>query len=115
METAHIIGQVLFGGYFLWAGLNHFLKLQALTGYAVSKAVPMPQLAVLASGALMFIGGLGVIINYPSSSGLLVLFLVPVTFIMHSFWNEKDPNARASETQSFLKNIALLGAAFLML
>jgi len=115
METAHIIGKILFGGYFLWMGLSLFLKLHRFSGFAASRGVPMPQFAVLVSGVLMFIGGLGVIISYPSSAGLLILFLVPATFVMHPFWHEKEPNARASEMQSFLRNIAFIGAAFILL
>jgi uncharacterized membrane protein YphA (DoxX/SURF4 family) len=45
----------------------------------------------------------------------LVLFLVPVTFIMHAFWKIQDPMAKMGETINFTKNIALLGAVLILL
>ena len=44
-------GRVIFGGFFVYNGLNHFKQRQALTQYAGAKDVPQPDLAVLASGA----------------------------------------------------------------
>jgi putative oxidoreductase len=43
-----------------------------------------------------------------------VLFLVPVTFIMHNFWAAKDPMTAQTEMVSFLKNLSMLGGALLI-
>jgi putative oxidoreductase len=45
---------------------------------------------------------------------LIILFLVPVTLIMHNFWAVPD-QARMAETTNFLKNTGLLGACFAMM
>jgi len=47
--------------------------------------------------------------------GAIVLFLVPVTFIMHAFWADHDPMQRQSDMINFTKNIALLGSSLMFL
>ena len=117
MEAIILAGRVLFGGYFLMMGINHFLKFDSLAVYAKSKKVPAPKIAVLISGAMILLGGSGVVFNvYPSVSYLLIaVFLIPVSFFIHGFWAVQDPSARAMDKQNFLKNMALLGAALMLL
>ncbi|HSE56655.1 MAG TPA: DoxX family protein [Candidatus Paceibacterota bacterium] len=114
MEYLFLLSRILFGGYFLWNGYKHFKHTANLAGYAASKKVPSPQLMVRLSGALLLIGGVGIVLG--AAVGLavsaLVAFLIPVTFMMHDYWKETDPVQRAHQQIAFAKNIALLGAAF---
>lgn len=81
-----LIGRIIFGGYFVMMGFNHFKNGKMLAGYATSKGVPMPNLAVYFSGFFIFLGGIGIISNmYPIVSlALMIAFLVPVSFMIHS-------------------------------
>ncbi len=117
MHAIHIIGQILFGGYFAWSGLNHFRNYKMLTGYTASMKVPSPGLAVTVSGLLLLLGGLGILFHvYVNISLVLVIiFLVPVTIIMHSFWKHTDPTMKMNNYINFSKNIALIGAALLLM
>ncbi len=45
---------------------------------------------------------------------LLIAFLVPVSVFMHAFWKETDPMAAQAENASFMKNVALIGAAIII-
>ena len=45
----------------------------------------------------------------------LVLFLVPVTLIMHAPWKVEDPQTKMGETVNFMKNFALVGAVLILL
>ena len=112
-----LLGRLLFGGYFMMAGLNHFMHLKMMAGYAASKKVPMPKAAVIVSGLLIFLGGLWVLtgVYVPVGVAELALFLVVVTFKMHDFWNDKDPMAKMGNMVNFQKNTALLGAALMLL
>lgn len=114
MKLSLLLGRILFGGYFLFSGLNHFLGMSRLVPYASSHGVPMPELAVAFSGALIVLGGLSVLLGFMPRVGLtlIILFLVPVTLVMHNFWAVSDPQARMIEMGNFLKNFALLGACF---
>ena len=46
---------------------------------------------------------------------LIAIFLVIVSFKMHAYWTDADPNAKMVNMQHFLKNMALLGAALMFL
>ncbi len=112
-----ILGKVIFGLYFLYSGFNHFKNEKMLTGYTKSKGVPYPRLAVLLSGAMMILGGLGFVLNtnIKESSILLIIFLVPTTFMIHNFWKESNQNNKMNDQINFMKNIALIGALLMIL
>jgi uncharacterized membrane protein YphA (DoxX/SURF4 family) len=111
-----LLGRILFGGYFLMSGLNHFAHVAMLSGYAQSKGVPAPKLAVIVTGLLLLLGGLSVLFGlYPTIGALaLLLFLLPVTFMMHAYWKVQDPQMQMGERMNFVKNLALVGAALLL-
>ncbi|HTY36079.1 MAG TPA: DoxX family protein [Bacteroidota bacterium] len=116
-SIAFYIGRLLLGGYFIMGGFNHFKMLDMMSGYAQSKGVPSPKAAVAFSGMLLWIGGLSILLGiFPTVGALaLVLFLVPVTLMMHAFWKVQDAQMKMGETVNFMKNVALLGAALLLL
>lgn len=116
MEIIFLIGRILLGGYFLMSAYNHFTGLEGMTGYAASKNVPMPKVAVISTGALLGLGGLGILFGvFPQLAILLlILFLLPTTFMMHDFWNAEG-EAKQSEMINFTKNIALVGALLMLL
>lgn len=112
-----VLGRVLLGGYFLMSGLNHFKHLKMLTGYAQSKGVPMAREAVLLTGLMMVLGGLGILLGVYIQLSVLILavFLFVTTMQMHQFWKVTEPMARMGEEINFKKNLALLGALLLLL
>ena len=107
-------GRVLYSAIFLVAGASHFSP--AMIGYAAAQGVPLPSIAVPLSGIIAFVGGLSIALGYKARWGawLLVLFLVPVTLMMHRFWGLSDPQAAQLQQAMFMKNLALLGAALLI-
>ena len=110
------LGRILFGGYFVVMGMNHFLKKDMLVGYAKSKHVPMPDVAVMGSGVLLLVGGIGTLFGIYTqiAAFALLLFLIPVSLKMHAFWAETDQMAKMGDMAHFLKNMALLGATLMM-
>lgn len=117
MDIVFLIGRILFGGYFLMMGFNHFRNLSNMTGYAQSKKVPSPKLAVVVGGLFITLGGIGIILGVYTKLAvwLLAIFLIVVAFKMHDFWKVEDQNMKTAEMQQFLKNIALAGAALMFL
>lgn len=92
-------------------------RYQMMTGYAASKGVPSPKLAVVATGVLLLLGGLSILLGYQPTIGvlLIVIFLVPVAFMMHKFWAVQDPQMKTAEMVNFMKNIALAASALMFL
>lgn len=114
--TVLLVGRILFGGFFLFNGVNHLTHVAAMAGYAGSRGVPSPDLAVVATGLLLVVGGASVLLGIAPRVGLLFLlvFLVPVTLTMHRFWAVPEAQ-RLPETIQFLKNTALTGAALALM
>jgi putative oxidoreductase len=109
-----LAGRILFSAIFIMSGSLHFS--QAEIGYAAQAGVPMAKLLVPASGILALVGGLSILLGYKAKIGawLLVLFLVPVTLLMHNFWAVKDPMMAQMQMAMFLKNVTMLGGALLI-
>ncbi|MFT3839052.1 MAG: DoxX family protein [Myxococcaceae bacterium] len=107
-----MVGRVLFGGFFFIASFNHFTKTEQMAQYASSHGVTGASGWVVFTGLMLLAGGLSVLLGLAPRIGLavLVLFLLPVSFIMHNFWAESGEQAM-TDMMNFMKNIALAGGA----
>ena len=117
MKAAFLLGRLLFGGFFLYNGINHLKQQHALSQYAGAKQVPNPDLAVMASGIAILVGGGSVILGLKPRIGILAIiaFLSTVSPVMHDFWSAQDPQQRQNDMINFSKNMALLGAALALM
>jgi uncharacterized membrane protein YphA (DoxX/SURF4 family) len=117
MKELFLLGRIVFGGYFVYSGLNHFLSSSMMAQYAAMKGVPLPDIAVLATGVLIIAGGLSIMFGLVPHIGALCIavFLVGVSPMMHNFWAIPDPNQRMAEMINFTKNMALLGGVLMLL
>ncbi len=111
------LAKIVLGAYFIKAGINHFMHTDMLAGYAGSKGMPMPKAGVLVSGAMMLLGGLGIISGMYMTVAvwLCVVFLVLAAFSIHTFWKVEDQMAKMGERVNFEKNLALAAALVLLL
>ena len=109
------LGRFLFALIFLMAGANHFNK-QTIGYAAASQGVPLAAIAVPLSGVLAIAGGLSILLGYRAKLGawLIVLFLVPVSLMMHKFWTVSDPMMAQIQMILFMKNVSMLGGALLI-
>ncbi len=109
-----VLGRFFFALIFLMAGANHFTK--QTIGYAASQGVPLAAIAVPLSGVLAIAGGLSILLGYRAKLGawLIVLFLVPVSLMMHKFWTVTDPIMAQIQMILFMKNVSMLGGALLI-
>ena len=109
-----VLGRLFYVLIFLMAGPFHFSKQEV--AYAAAQGVPLAPILVPFSGVLAFAGGLSILLGYRAKLGawLLVLFLIPVTLMMHNFWAIPDPMMAQVHTAMFMKNLGLLGGALLI-
>jgi len=117
MKAVFLIGRLVFGGFFLYNGINHVKQHKNLSQYAGLKNVPMPEQAVTASTVLLLLGGTSILLGMKPKVGTaaVIAFLAGVSPMMHDFWTQKDPSQRQSEMINFSKNMALLGAAIALM
>jgi putative oxidoreductase len=114
MRYAVLIGRILYSAIFIIALAGHFSP-EAI-GYARQSGVPAASLAVPASGVIAGLGGLSILLGYRAKIGgwLIVMFLVPVTLMMHNFWAVADPMMAQMQQAMFMKNVSMLGGALLI-
>ncbi|MFB6218531.1 MAG: DoxX family protein [Halobacteriaceae archaeon] len=114
--TFLLLGRILFGATLGFMALNHFMNADMMTGYAESKGIPAPGLAVVASGVTLLLGALAILVGaYPTlGAGAVATFLLITTPTMHNFW-ALEGEEQMNEMQQFLKNVALLGGALAFL
>jgi uncharacterized membrane protein YphA (DoxX/SURF4 family) len=115
MDIAFLVGRIVYGGYFLWNGINHFRNLGMMSGHAQSNGTPIPKVAVAGTGILLTLGGLSMLLGTYEVIGavLLIIFLLGVSFKIHNFWAVQDPQMKIMEPINFTKNVALLGGALM--
>src|SRR5882757_3706993 len=117
MKAPFLIGRLLFGGFFLYNGINHLRNAKAMTPYAKAKGVPAPELAVKLSAVPLLAGGASLLLGVKPKLGALAVigFLAGVSPIMHDFWRNQDPEERSKNMIDFMKNTALAGGALALM
>jgi putative oxidoreductase len=117
VDVVFLIGRLLFVAVFIGSGVMfHFMKYGQATQYAQMYNVPLAGPGVLFTGALAVAGGVMVGLGIWGDLGalLIAVFLLLVTFYMHRFWKETDPQQWQAQLTNFQKNNGLLGGALVI-
>lgn len=117
MKTPFLLGRLIFGGFFIYSGIHHFTEHKMMTDYSAAKNVPMPDVAVAATGTALVLGGASILAGIKPKLGTMAVigFLAGVSPVMHDFWSKEDPQERTAEMINFSKNLALLGGALALM
>ena len=87
----------------------------ATTGYMQSKGMPLAGFLLLMSIIFRLLGGISILLGYKAKIGawLLIIFLVPATFVFHNFWAIEGMEGQL-QFISFLKNFSIMGGLILV-
>lgn len=107
----------MFASLFIESGIGHLTKTKQMGAYAKSMGVPAAEFMTFVTGLMIFAGAILVLFDVLMIYGaaLIFLFLVPTAFVMHGFWRIEDPGMKRMQQVQFMKNIALAGAALIMI
>lgn len=113
----NVFARFLFTSLFLLSGVTHFTNIPYYVALMPEQA-PSPVFWVLVSGVVELAGAVMILFNWRPRLGawLLVLFLIPVTIVVHGYqmiYAEQEV-MRAMQQAHFLKGISLIGAALLI-
>lgn len=113
---ASLFGRILLAGLFLISGLGKFQNWSGTVAGMEAKNVPLPQVALVIATTLELLGAASVLLGIKARWGavLLLLFLAPVTYFMHNFW-DLEGEQRMQEMISFMKNVAIGGGLLMIL
>jgi putative oxidoreductase len=109
------LGRFVYSLLFIMSSFNHFDG--QMISYAANHGVPLAGIMVPVSGILALLGGLSILLGYKTHIGatLLIIFLIPVTLMMHNFWAIADAQEAQNQMIHFMKNISMLGGAIFFL
>lgn len=115
------IGRILFSLIFIASGLSKIGDWDKTISYMESHNMIFTTFFLIIAMLLQIAGGLSIITSYKTKIGtiLLLIFMIPVTFIFHNFWTlptetELEIITQQTEMVSFLKNITIIGALLLI-
>ena len=112
----HLAGRILFSSFAIVFGLRHLFALKQTAVYFQKKQVPGPSPVAVATGLMVLVGGVFVLLGWYRfiGAGLIFLALFPAGWALHPFWTESDPEVRQEELSHFMKVLALAGAALIV-
>jgi putative oxidoreductase len=112
-----IAGRLMFTLIFFLSGITHFTDMASYVAL-MPEAIPFRGFWVAISGVVELAGAAMIAANRMPRLGawLIVLFLVPVTIVVHGVMmvTADDPRMRAMQVSFFLKGVAMTGAALLI-
>jgi putative oxidoreductase len=106
-----LIGRLLIATLLLLSVYNKVTNYDGTVAYMASKGLPMIPLLLGLSIVIEFIGGLSLVFGYKVRiiSIIVILYLIPVSLIMHDFWMINDPMQKQNQMYHFFKNLAIIG------
>jgi uncharacterized membrane protein YphA (DoxX/SURF4 family) len=115
-DVPSLLGRSLYGGVLAYMAVDGFRNNDKRVAVAEEKGVPMPDVLVPFVTGMLFVANLGILLwRLPrAAAGALVVFFLGTTPVIHDFWNMEGKERQANKI-NFLKNLALLGAAFVFL
>ena len=110
------LGRLLYGGILAYMAVDGFRNNEKRVEIARESGVPMPNVLVPFVTGMLLVANLGVVLwRFPrASAGALVVFFLGTTPSIHDFWT-MEGKERHENKINFLKNVALLGGAIILL
>ena len=109
-----VAARILFTLIFFLSGITHFTTMQDYINL-MPAVIPWRAFWVMISGVVELVGATMILLNWRPRLGgwLIVLFLVPVTIVVHgtAMLTLPDPAWRAANVSFFLKGLAMIACA----
>jgi putative oxidoreductase len=115
-DIIDLLGRALLSFIFLYEAYDSIFYFEATKDQMTAYGLNWQQDFVLVAAIiLLLLGGTLLLIGYRTGFAMFILlcYWVPVTFIVHSFWDDPEP-ARRLESIMFMKNLAIVGGMFMV-
>ena len=115
-DILDLIGRILISIIFFYEAYDSIFYYEETKAAMESYGLTWRQdLVLLGSIFCLVMGGLLLLLGYRPGLGafLILLYWIPVTFIVHSFWND-PPQEQRIEAILFMKNLAIIGGLMLI-
>ena len=115
-DIIDLLGRVLLSFIFLYEAYDSIFyyqqTLEKMTYYGLEWR---QDLLLISAIILLLLGGTLLLIGYRTGFAMFILlcYWIPVTFIVHSFWEFAEPERRM-QSILFMKNIAIVGGMLMV-
>lgn len=116
-DITDLIGRIFLSAIFIFEALDTaFFTPQTKETMAAHGLTANQDLLLFIAVFLLFVGGLMVLFGYRSTLGavMLLIYWVPVTFMVHDFWNCDKSSELREQSILFMKNIAIIGGLLML-
>lgn len=105
-----LIARLCLAAVFVFSGIGKFIFFDVTAEALANKGFMAASILLFAAAFIELIAALSLIIGYRARVGafILLLYLIPVTFLFHNFW-DLDGGERVLQQIMFLKNLAIFG------
>lgn len=112
---APLLGRILIALIFIVSGISKFMDLTATSNQIAQHPVPLPCAAAVLAALVELGGGLALLFGCHTgwAAGILVLFLIPVTYLFHNPIGLVGA-AKVQQQIQLLKNLAIMGGLLLL-
>ena len=117
-DVLDLIGRIFLSFIFLYDAWDSIVFYQQTKSKMLEYGLAWQQdLLLSGSIALMLIGGVFLLLGYRAALAgmLLLIYWLPLTFILYSFWNIPEVDVRRVTAVMFMKNIAIAGGLLLVI
>lgn len=110
------LGRVLYSGILTYMAIDGFENNEKRVEIARSRGVPIPEVLVPFATGILLLANVGILFwKFPRASiAALIVFFLGTTPSIHNFWT-MEGKERQENKINFLKNVALLGGALILL
>ena len=112
-----LLGRIFLGIIFIYEGLDTLFFYEQTKDTMADYGITFwPDVLLIAVLTILFVGAFLVVIGYYARIGafLLILYWLPFTLIVYSFWND-PPDLQRVHALYFMRNLAVLGGLLLLL
>ena len=111
MRYLPLFGRVFLSLIFIYSAIDSLSDFSNTQAGMAEMGLPFPALLLLGNIVFQIVGAISLILGWKVQWGaiILIIFLVPTTFIFHDFWNNPD------ESIAFFKNVGLIGGLLLLI
>jgi len=109
-ELLLVIGRLLLGGVFVFAGVRHLFMIPMVSQAIAQRGVPAPRLVLASGTAFQIAAGLLLILGIlvPIAALGLVIFTIAASVMLLNFWSMEGP-AREGALNGWLSNLGVIG------
>jgi len=114
-ELLLVIGRLLLGGIFVFAGMRHLFIIPGVSQAIAQRGVPAPRLVLVSGTVFQIAAGLLLILGIvvPIAALGLAIFTIAASVMLLNFWSMEGA-AREGALNGWLSNLGVIGGLLIV-